>query len=279
MAQTVKIKRSTTTAVPSALENGELAYSQNTQKLFIGRPGGTTGDVDTIGGKAFTDLIDTNASNWTAAYNDKINSVSFGSGNGVLTLTQQDGGTLTVDLDGRYLQSYSETDTLDDVTGRGATTANSIQVGGLTVTGDLTVSGTTTSVNTEEVNIADNFVLLNSNATGSPTENAGIEIERGSGTNVQIRYNETDDAWELTNDGSSYDTIATGGSVPTDSETIGLVTGGTQTNISVTDGGTAVDFSVATATASALGVASFATPDFAVTAGAVSLNRVDGGTF
>lgn len=278
MTQTIKIKRSTTTAVPSSLQNGELAYSEDSKKLFIGRPGGTTGDVDAIGGKFYTNLVDTNSDNWTTAYNNQVTSVTFDS-DGVLSLNQQDGGALTVDLDGRYLQSYSETDTLDSVTDRGASTTNSITVGGLTVSGDLTVSGTTTSVNTEEVNIADNFVLLNSNFSGAASENAGIEINRGSDANVQIRYNETDDAWELTNDGSTYNAIATGASVRTDQEIIDLSTGGTQTNISVTDGGTGVDFAVPTATASVLGVASFASPDFSVSAGAVSLNQVDGGTF
>ena len=66
MAQVVTIKRSTTTAVPSALENGELAYSSASDKLFIGRPGGTTGDVDAIGGKFFTDLLDHTAGTVTA---------------------------------------------------------------------------------------------------------------------------------------------------------------------------------------------------------------------
>ena len=57
MAQVIKIKRSTSTASPSTLENGEIAYSSNSDKLFIGRPGGTTGDIDAIGGKFFTDLL------------------------------------------------------------------------------------------------------------------------------------------------------------------------------------------------------------------------------
>jgi hypothetical protein len=52
----------------------------------------------------------TNIANWNAAYNDKINSASFNTGDGVLTLTQQDGGTVTVDLDGRYSTSFTETD-------------------------------------------------------------------------------------------------------------------------------------------------------------------------
>lgn len=66
MAQDILIKRSSSTAAPSTLENGELAYSSNSNKLFIGRPGGTTGDVDAIGGKAFTDKLDGIEANATA---------------------------------------------------------------------------------------------------------------------------------------------------------------------------------------------------------------------
>lgn len=79
----------------------------------------------------------------------------------------------------------------------------------LVVTGNLTVSGTTTSVNTETLTIDDNIIVLNNNATGSPTENAGIEVERGASTNVLVRWNETSDKWELTNDGSTYGNIIT----------------------------------------------------------------------
>ena len=83
----------------------------------------------------------------------------------------------------------------------------------LTVTGNLTVSGTTTSINTETLTVDDNIIVLNNNVTAAPTENAGIEIERGSETNVVIRWNETSDAWELTNDGTAYSAIATASSV------------------------------------------------------------------
>ncbi len=43
-----------------------------------------------------------NITNWNAAYNDTVTSMSFNSADGVLTLTQQDTDTITVDLDGRY---------------------------------------------------------------------------------------------------------------------------------------------------------------------------------
>ena len=60
MAQTIKIKRSTGSSAPSSLANGELAYLNNAthKKLYIGRPGGDTGDIDVIGGKDFVDLAD-----------------------------------------------------------------------------------------------------------------------------------------------------------------------------------------------------------------------------
>jgi hypothetical protein len=79
----------------------------------------------------------------------------------------------------------------------------------LTVTGDLTVSGTTTSINTATLNVADNIVILNNDVTGSPTENAGIEVERGTSANVLVRWNETTDKWEATNDGTTYGNLVT----------------------------------------------------------------------
>jgi len=82
----------------------------------------------------------------------------------------------------------------------------------LTVTGNLTVSGTTTSVNTETVTIDDNIIVLNNNATGAPSENAGIEVERGSSVNVALRWNESTDKWQFTNDGTTYSDLGAGGS-------------------------------------------------------------------
>ena len=86
---------------------------------------------------------------------------------------------------------------------------NDVTIGNdLVVTGDLTVSGTTTTVNSETINLADNIITLNSNFTGSTaTENAGIEIERGDETNVALRWNEANNIWQITEDGSTYKKI------------------------------------------------------------------------
>mgnify|MGYP000671901983 CR=1 FL=1 len=85
----------------------------------------------------------------------------------------------------------------------------SMTEGNLTVTGNLTVSGTTTTVNSETLTINDNLIVLNNNEAGTPSENAGVEIERGTSTNVQLRWNETTDCWEFTNDGTNYQRIFT----------------------------------------------------------------------
>ena len=65
MAQTIKIKRSTTTAVPGSLSAGELAYSDNSDKLFIGAPADSA--VVAIGGKVYVDMLDHTAGTLTAS--------------------------------------------------------------------------------------------------------------------------------------------------------------------------------------------------------------------
>ena len=421
MAQVIKIKRSTSTASPTTLENGELAYSSNSNKLFIGRPGGTTGDIDAIGGKFFTDLLDHTAGtvtassalivdasskldvlnvdnitlngnsitstnlngdievtpngsgdlildgqNWpqadgstgqflktdgsgqlawatvvsdftlsdgsttdtfatgetltftggtnitTTVSNNEITftglsdseirglvsasgDLSYNSGTGVFSVTTyksadfdtdfaaKDTGDLTEgtnlywttargeamfdsklaaadtgDLtegtnlyytDARARASISVTDAGGDgslaynsstgvitytgpsaaevqahiTAGTGVSIASGVvsigqevettsdvnfatleTTGDVIVGGDLTVNGTVTSVNSTTVELGDNILLLNSGETGSPTANAGLEIERGSVANVFFRWNETTDKWEVTQDGTNF---------------------------------------------------------------------------
>jgi len=392
MAQVIKIKRSTSTAAPSALENGELGYSSNSDKLFIGRPGGTTGDIDAIGGKFFTDLLDHTAGtvtassalivdasskldvlnvdnitlngnsitstnlngdievtpngsgdlildgqNWpqadgatgqflktdgsgqlawatvvsdftisdgsttdlfatgetltftggtnitTAVSNNQVTitglsdsqirglvsasgDLSYNSGTGVFSVTTyksadfdtdfaaKDTGDLTEGTnlyytDTRARASISVTDAGGDgslaynsttgvitytgpsaaevqahiTAGTGVSIASGVvsigqavettsnvdfatieTTGNVIVGGNLTVNGTVTSVNSTTVELGDNILLLNSGETGSPTANAGLEIERGTVANVFFRWNETTDKWEVTRDGTNF---------------------------------------------------------------------------
>ena len=65
MAQTIKIKRSTSTSAPGSLVAGELAYSDASDKLFIGQPSDNA--VTAIGGKLYVDMLDHTAGTLTAS--------------------------------------------------------------------------------------------------------------------------------------------------------------------------------------------------------------------
>ena len=79
----------------------------------------------------------------------------------------------------------------------------------VTIQGDLIVSGSTTTVNSNQLNIGDNIITLNSDLLSNvaPSQNAGVEVNRGSSSAVSIRWNEANDNWEFTNDGSTYEAI------------------------------------------------------------------------
>ena len=134
-----------------------------------------------------------------------VNSVALGtdtSGSYVESLVAGTGVTLT--------NNSGEGATPTIAIGQAVATDSNVTFNDLVVSGNLTVSGTTTTVNTNEILLEDNIITLNSGATGAATStNAGIEIERGSDTNVQLRWNETTDTWQTTNDGTAYYNIVT----------------------------------------------------------------------
>ena len=104
--------------------------------------------------------------------------------------------------------------------------------GHMVVEGNLTVSGTATAINTTQTTINDNIITLNNDVTGTPSQNAGIEVERGDSDNVALRWNESTDRWQITTDGSSYANIATGDTthdaVTIDNQGTGLLSLSTQ---------------------------------------------------
>ena len=67
----------------------------------------------------------------------------------------------------------------------------------LIIAGNLTVSGTTTTVNSNTVSIGDNIIVLNADETGTASENAGIEIERGTDDNKKFYWDEGFDSWRV----------------------------------------------------------------------------------
>ena len=158
----------------------------------------------------------TNTGNWDTAYDRSITGVDFNTGNGDLTL-QKEVGTIVKNLDGRYLTSYTETQNLDDVVALGSTTDEGITVrnvsiadgadgaaeisatvgdltldsaggtvivdddliikGNATITGNLLVSGTTTTIESTVTTISDPILTLGSGTiAGNDEKDRGIEF-------------------------------------------------------------------------------------------------------
>lgn len=107
---------------------------------------------------------------------------------------------------GVRLVNFVETDTLNTVTGRGNVTTNDITVGKITadsavfnvdviVTGNLTVNGTTTTLNTQDLIVEDKNIVI---AYGAPNavaaDNSGITID---GANATILYRSDSDAFKF----------------------------------------------------------------------------------
>jgi len=78
---------------------------------------------------------------------------------------------------------------------------SSVSLDDLTVSGNLTVQGTTTTINTQTLNVEDNIITLNSNFSGADNiVDAGIEVERGDEPNVQLLWDESEGEWTLGNE-------------------------------------------------------------------------------
>lgn len=81
------------------------------------------------------------------------------------------------------------------------------------VVDDLTVNGTTTTVNSSEVSIGDTIITLadNRSTTHNPTNWTGITINRGAEADTHFHFDETTNKWRLyLGDGpSSEQTVAT----------------------------------------------------------------------
>tara|TARA_R100001440_G_scaffold4448_1_gene10134 strand:- start:1999 stop:3756 length:1758 start_codon:yes stop_codon:yes gene_type:complete len=67
----------------------------------------------------------------------------------------------------------------------------------LTVGGDLTVNGTTTTVATTNTVVSDSLIELANGTSGSPSNDAGIVIERGSANNAFIGFDESEDKFTM----------------------------------------------------------------------------------
>ena len=208
------LRRDTATNWTSAnptLSGGEVGIETDTLKMKLGN--GSTAwnslgyyappSLDEVGDVTITSASSGQFLKWngSAWVNDTIDLGTDTAGGYVASLVAGTGVSLS--------NNSGETATPTIAIGQAVATDSNVTFNDLTVSGNLTVSGTTTTLNTETLTVNDNIIVLNNNASGAPSENAGIEVERGSSTNVQLRWNETTDVWELTVNGSTYSPIVT----------------------------------------------------------------------
>ena len=87
------------------------------------------------------------------------------------------------------------------------------------IRGNLQVDGTTTTINSETLSTAENDLLLNSDETGSPTQDASLQVERGTSTNASILWDESAGAWKAGLLASEYEILTSNSTI--DADTLG----------------------------------------------------------
>ena len=112
------------------------------------------------------------------------------------------GGTITALTALTDLDLTAGAKTIFDTVGNATLT---IGAGNTTVAiaGNLTVSGTTTTVASNTVTIGDALILLNSDESGTPSHDSGHIVERGSSANVGFIWDESADEWAAINTSST----------------------------------------------------------------------------
>lgn len=81
----------------------------------------------------------------------------------------------------------------------------------VTITGNLNVTGTQTTVNSTDTNIKDRLIVLNDGESGAGVTGniSGLEVDRGSETNARLVYVESTDKWSIDNGTGTVVAIAT----------------------------------------------------------------------
>lgn len=149
--------------------------------------------------------------------NGEVITRTISAGTGIdITNASGDDGNLTIAI-GQEINTDSDV-TFANVTVNGILFSNDITAtnitadGDLEVRGNLVVQGNVTTLNTETLAVEDNEIILNSSLDSgtAPSLDALITINRGSSSNVSLKWDETtNDRWQFTNDGVAYYNIPT----------------------------------------------------------------------
>ena len=236
------------------------------------------GSVNTyLSGKSTSDLAEgTNLYYTDARARNAVSatgSLSYNNVSGVFTYTQGDTDTIAEGLtnlyytDARARASLSAGTgvTYDNVTGeisigQDVSTTSDVTFNDVTVSGDLSVLGTLTSINSNNTEITDNIITLNQGEVGAGVSlgSAGIEIDRGSESNVRFAWDETSDQWTTQTQPISTGNITAGEEIQNGISTVnvtvnnrnivmaGRTTDATPTELFLNDGSSKIDIASGT---------------------------------
>jgi microcystin-dependent protein len=168
--------------------SGNLSYNSTTGALTFTQDD-TDGITEGSTNLYYTDARVRNAISVTDTGGD--GSLAYDDTTGVVTYTGPSAAEVRAHLSAGTGVSYSGGQIS---IGQPVGTSDNVTFGNATVQ-NLTVSGTTTTVNSNDVNIADSTLTLNSDETGAPSQDAGIVIERGTSANVSFVWDESEDEW------------------------------------------------------------------------------------
>ena len=255
-----------TTIISSSNSDSAVNFSAGNKFVFCTLPASKAAVLDASGNLTVSSIIINGAN---IGHTSDTDAIAISSG-GVVTFSQRDihSGGITI-ANGGQIGSASDTDAISiasggavtfsqrDVHSAGITIADGGQIGSastldamvvnssgdvtfkndatvtndLTVTGDFTVNGDTTTINTTNKVLTDAIIELANGTTGTPTNDAGMVIERGDQNNAFIGFDESADKF----------IVGTG-----------TFTGASTGNLSITTGTLVASLEAATVTASGI---------------------------
>ncbi len=186
---------------------------QGTNNIYFSTSGATVNTDNLTEGstnKYYSDTLSRDAVSVTQASASGSGTLAYSNVSGVFTYTPPD--LTAFGLTNAQAQAYIETNGLNGtgnltMTGTTAFGSSADQThtitGNLDVTGNIEVSGNLNYRNVEDLYVRDQSITLNANAASDATVSI-IANRPVAGANTVLRWNETTDKWQFSNDGSTY---------------------------------------------------------------------------
>ena len=269
MSTIIQIKRTTTANLPSTLEQGELSYIYDTSstdtdaggnggRIYIGDPTSNSNTPIKIGGKYYTDLMEHSHGTLTASAallvdsNKKINELLVDNitidGNAITSTNTNGDITVTPNGTGKSVITNIYTDAstslqeyIEDISGGAVTAGEGIDVAYDDAAGTTTISG-------------EDATVTNKGIASFATADFGVSSGAVSLSDTVVKT-VTSDSGAMTPSSHGFSILGGEG-------------------MDVTHSGTTITVAGEDATVTNKGVASFATADFAVTSGAVTIKAL-----